>query len=638
MAQYGYAGEILKVNLSNGNFVKLPTTDYSERFLGGRGIVAKLYWDMVPPQAKAFDPENCLIFATGPMAGFPRFAGSRCQICGKSPAADPEYFSYANLGDRWGIYLKYAGYDGLAVQGKSDKPVYLFINNDTVEIRDASHIWGKSAFETCDSLKAELDKKVSVLAIGPAAENLVPFATLLTGDGSSGSGGLGSVMGSKRLKAVVVTGDKRPIAADPERLHYLADRVFRTIKIPSGDFPWIIPGRTKAKACYGCGIGCVRHTYTDENGRHYKSLCQPVDVYRKPAEKYYGGWNEVILYAERLCDQYGLDTIVMQSMIKWLTRCYEEGILGGEQTGLPLSKIGSTEFIETLTRKITFREGFGDLLAQGTLKAAEAIDDRARELANYSIFTRASEARDYDPRMFLHHALILATEPRRPISALHEAFHVLWRWLDWKNGIEGEHLTTEVLHKIARVFWGSAAAADYTTYEGKALAAKKIQDRTHAKESVIFCDPQWPIMYTDATDDFVGDPTLESQIVSAVTGRELDEAGLSRIGERVFNLIRAIQVRHGWEGSKGDRLMDHLHEEPLESVYFDPECRVPGRDGNIMSRKGAVVERDEFKKMKSEYYELRGWDVDSGFLTEACLKELQLEDVASDLFTRGFLK
>ncbi|MFC1942596.1 aldehyde ferredoxin oxidoreductase N-terminal domain-containing protein, partial [Chloroflexota bacterium] len=134
MAEFGYAGEILKVNLSDGNISRLSTADYAERFLGGRGIAAKLYWDMVPPQIKAYDPENCLIYITGPVAGFSRFAGSRWQVCGKSPAMEPESFSYANMGESWGSRLKYAGYDGLVVQGQADRPVYLFIHDDVVEI------------------------------------------------------------------------------------------------------------------------------------------------------------------------------------------------------------------------------------------------------------------------------------------------------------------------------------------------------------------------------------------------------------------------------------------------------------------------------------------------------------------------
>ena len=152
------------------------------------------------------------------MTGFNRLAACRWQVCGKSPATDPEVFSYANLGGKWGSGLKYAGYDGLVVQGQAERPSYLYINDGAVEIRDASPLWGRSAFEAADNLKAELGKGVSVLTIGPAAENLVSFATMLTDDGASGAGGLGSVMGSKRLKAIAVAGDKRPVAADPAGL------------------------------------------------------------------------------------------------------------------------------------------------------------------------------------------------------------------------------------------------------------------------------------------------------------------------------------------------------------------------------------------------------------------------------------
>ena len=229
MTEFGYAGKILTIDLSDGSTASLPSADYADRFLGGRGIAAKLYWDLVPPQTGALDPDNCLICVTGPVAGFTRLAGCRWQICAKSPAMDPEAFSYANLGDRWGSWLKYAGYDGLVVRGKADKPVYLFINNDTLEIRDASSLWGKTTFEAVDHLTAELGKAVSVLTIGPAAENLVCFATMLTDDGSSGASGLGSVMGSKRLKAIVVAGNKRPQAADPERLSHLAERILELL-------------------------------------------------------------------------------------------------------------------------------------------------------------------------------------------------------------------------------------------------------------------------------------------------------------------------------------------------------------------------------------------------------------------------
>jgi aldehyde:ferredoxin oxidoreductase len=639
MAEFGYAGEILKVDLSSGSITKLPTADYADRFIGGRGMAAKLYWDMVSPDTKALDPENCLICATGPVAGFPRFAGGRWQICGKSPAFDPEVFSYASMGERWGIRLKCAGYDSVAVQGKSDKPVYLYIHDGAVEIRDASPLWGKSTYETCYSLKAELGKGVNILTVGQAAENLVPFATTFTDEGSSGSGGLGGVMGSKKLKAIVAAGDRKPRAAEPDKLPELADYIAKQRKqFNPTNFPWIVPGRTKPYMCYQCGIGCTRQSYINDDGHRLRLYCQPIGIYRAPAERYYGDGQEIAFKFVQLLDRYGLDAIVIRPMLQWLTMCYEEGILNDEQTGLPLSKIGSVEFMETLIHKISYREGFGDLLARGTVKAAETLGERAKELITHMIATSASEGNDYDPRMILHNAMLYATEPRRPISQLHDAGIVLLKWIWWISGEKEEIVSSEVVRGIAERFWGTAAAADYTTYEGKALAAKKIQDRNHAKESLVVCDLALPILHTKTTSDHVGDPSIENQIYSLITGRETDEAGLNMMGERIFNLQRAILLRQGRGAREDDRLMDYLHEEPLRGTYPDPECRVPGKNGEEGSRRGAVVEREEFEKMKDEYYELRGWDVESGLQTVAKLEELQLGDIASDLQRRGLAK
>ena len=638
MTEFGYAGKILLTDLSDGSTASLPTADYADRFIGGRGIAAKLYWDLVPPQTGALDPDNCLICVTGPVAGFTRLAGCRWQICAKSPAMDPEAFSYANLGDRWGSWLKYAGYDGLVVRGKADKPVYLFINNDTVEIRDASSLWGKTTFEAADHLKVELGKTVSVLTIGPAAENLVCFATMLTDDGSSGASGLGSVMGSKRLKAIVVAGNKRPQAADPERLSHLAERVLELRKDTWKNWFIDIPGRTRLRPCYGCVSGCFRKSYKAEGGRRFKFFCQPVHVYWEIPQKYHDEWQEVSLLAIRLCDRYGLDTTVMQPLIAWLSSCYQEGVLREEDIGLPLSRIGSAEFIEELTRKIALREGFGDLLAQGTINAAAKVGPKAQQLLSASILTRANETRDYDPRLVLTNALFYATEPRRPINQVHELTHALWMWLNWSQGREDAFLSYGDLRVVAENFWGGAAAADFSTYEGKALAAKKIQDRAYAKESLILCDFLWPILWVRFAENHTGDPTMESRVLSAITGKEIDTAGLNKIGERIYNLQRAILLRQGSGGRQGDRLMDYLHEEPLQDVFFNPECLVPGKDGELVSRQGAIIDRTDFEKLKSEFYELRGWEVKSGLPTGTRLLDLELGDVAADLKARDLLR
>ena len=227
---------------------------------------------------------------------------------------------------------------------------------------------------------------------------------------------------------------------------------------------------------------------------------------------------------------------------------------------------------------------------------------------------------------------------RRPINQVHELTHALWLWLNWINEEEGAFISTDDFMNVAKNFWGGIQAADFSSYEGKALAAKKIQDRAYAKESLILCDFLWPVIWVRFADDHTGDPTLESQVLSAVTGREIDETGLNAIGEKVFNLQRAILLREGWGGRQGDRLLGYLHDEPLETVFFNPDCIVPGNNGEPVSRKGLHIERSDFENLKSEYYEERGWDVDSGLLKEAKLKDLGLSDIANDLKASDLLK
>ena len=642
MSQFGYAGRILKVDLSSGSSSSLPTDDYSNRFIGGRGIAAKLYWDMVPPETGAFDPDNCLICVTGPVAGFNGFAGSRWQICGKSPSGDREAFSYANLGGRWGVTLKYAGYDGLVIQGKADKPVYIYIKNDTVEIRDASRLWGMSAFDTSDILKKENGKDFSILTIGKAAENLVSFATILAEEGSSGSAGLGAVMGSKMLKAVIVAGDRKPVAADPERLRILAKQIREIHKIADHDEGmWKINESFKKHICYGCGVGCGRYVYKDSNGRKYKSFCQAMMFYLKPILEYTGEDNsETRLLASRLCDNYGLDTSVMHGMVECLSYCHKEGILTEKETGLPLSKIGTPEFIESLTEKITLREGFGDLLAKGTIAAAETIGEKAKERIGDFIATRNSETKDYDPRLIPITALIYATEPRRPIQTLHEPLSYLMNWVRWANGEENASFSSQKFRKVAYRIWDSEVAADFTNIEGKALAAKKAQDRAYVKESMILCDLSWMVIWSDYFGEHVDEPALEFQIFSAVTGKEVDEDALNRLGERNFNMQRSVLLRQGWNGREDDQLMDYYFHQPLKigELFCSPECIVPGKDGEIASKKGAVLDRQDFEKMKDEYYDLRGWDVETGLPRMSTLEDLDLPDIAVDLAERGLVK
>jgi aldehyde:ferredoxin oxidoreductase len=641
MPQYGYAGNILKVDLSDGSVKKQPSADYTEKYIGGHGIAARLYWEMVPPQAKAADPENCIIAASGPVAGFTGFAGSRWKICGKTPLGDPESFSYCNLGERWGAILKYAGYDAIAVRGKADRPAYIYIHDDKVEIRDASHLRGKSTFDASDALKAELGDGVSILTIGPAGENLIPFSIVLAEGDASGSGGLGAVMGLKNLKAIVVAGDKRPAAAHPDRVLQLAETIRANrpkMEIPS---MWGIPGLTRPHACYGCGIGCSRETYEIEKGRYYKSLCQSSDMYSTQSIKYTGKKDGAHLLAARLCDSYGLDSSVMQAMIEFLEACYKEGITDEKKTGLPLSKVGGPEFIQELTRKIALKEGFGATLAKGIIPAAAEIGPKAKDMLHLFVATRGSEKKDYDPRMLITTALCYAFEPRRPIQQLHEVSNMAMMWLGMDTDSKpGAMFSSDNFRRVAEKIWGSAIAADFSTYEGKALAAKKIQDRVFAKESLVVCDLRWTMTQPARALGTTADTVTEAQVYSAVTGKEMDEAEFASIGERIFNLQRAILLREGRRGRQDDRIMDYFFTEPLKKgeLFFNTDALMPGKNGEIISRVGAVVEKEKFEQMKTEYYGYRGWDAASGLPKKAKLEELQLKDIAADLNKRGLLR
>ena len=274
-------------------------------------------------------------------------------------------------------------------------------------------------------------------------------------------------------------------------------------------------------------------------------------------------------------------------------------------------------------------------LSQGTIKAARIIGKEAEEMISDFVATRASETKDYDPRMTNTTALLYATEPRRPIQQLHEISRIQRLWLNWATNGGGTTCSSEGIRKIADAFWGGSIAADFSSLEGKPLAAKMIQDRTYVKESLVLCDRTWAAF----PDGRAFDNTLESRIISAITGRELDEIGLNQIGERIFNLQRAILLREGWGGRRGDELLDYFHEQPLKKgeIFFNADGLVPGKDGEIISRIGTILKREEFGNMKNEYYELRGWDINTGLPTDRKLKELLLDDITVDLKARDLL-
>jgi aldehyde:ferredoxin oxidoreductase len=392
----------------------------------------------------------------------------------------------------------------------------------------------------------------------------------------------------------------------------------------------------KKFACYGCISGCDRAVYRADNGTMGKFFCQPPDFYAQWSQKYYGKLEDTPFFATRLCNQYGVDSQVIAMLAEWLRRCARAGILSDESTGIPISKLGSYEFIEALVRKTALREGFGDIMARGVFEGARLVGSQAEEQIPAGI-DQSGRYRVYGPKLYILNGLLYATEPKQPVNQLHEISFLIHPWLDWCNKTEDAYLSSEALLAISRRFFGSELAVDFSTYEGKALPAKIIQDREYAKESLILCDMAWPMTSVVPSADHVGDPTLESKVFHLVTGKELGEAGLYQIGDRIFNLQRAVHAREGHAGRQSDALLESDFTVPIKFAPDNPECLVPGKGGEIISRKGTMVDRKKFEKMKDEYYQARGWDVPTGRQTKANLSALGLQDVAEDLKSRGLI-
>jgi aldehyde:ferredoxin oxidoreductase len=642
--RYGYAGKILRVDLSSLSITSMPTEAYVDRFLGGRGIAAKIYWDEVPPEVKVFDPENRLIFATGPLAGLKGVSGSRWMICGKSALTTPEHFNYCNLGGNWGAQLKLAGYDAMVIKGKAKKPIYLLIEDEKVQIKDAYELWGKTTIETREILKKQLGSSISVVAIGQAGESMVTFASVLADKDASGSSGLGAVMGFKKLKAIAVRGTGEVKAAHPQQYRELANHareLRKGIDMESvggtDQMRQVLGTRLKKDYCWGCTGGfCFRAKYKASGGKEGKSMCGSATFYVLRAQKYYGEQTEVPFLANMICNEYGIDTHQVDVMMQWLSKCHQAGILTDDNTGIPLSRQGSLEFIETLVKKIALREGIGDILAQGTIRAADSIGQGAKELLTDYITDSGHFALIKAPRLYVSTALLYAMEPRQPTGQLNE-LGFMSVWLLWVYKQAGAFLSNDVARAIARRFLGSEAAVDFTSYDGKALAAKMIQDRECAKDSLILCSYLFPVLFSGGTEDHVGDPSLESKILSAVTGDDVDEAGLYRIGERIFNLQRAILAREGHRGRESDRISNYNFTKPLKFDLHNPQLLSPGKGDEVVSREGVVLDREKFESLKDEYYSLRGWDVATGFQTRAKLEQLGLGDMVEDLEQRGLI-
>jgi aldehyde:ferredoxin oxidoreductase len=630
---FGWCGKILNVDLSNFRVTERNTMDYADRFLGGRGIATRIYWEEVGPDVDAFDPENRLILMTGPLGGTGVQGASRFEAMGKSPMLMPEGFCYGNLGGFFGPYLKRAGYDGIVISGRSEKPVYVWIHDGKTKILDASLLWRKGVYDVREILKKTHGKNVRFVTTGVAGENMCRSANLLTDNEGSATGGFGAVMGSKNLKAIAVLGSGNPLVENPEKLKELNRLAIHLnkrdpIQVP---FPEEQVRRAGKSSCYQCGLDCkYRNSYRTASGKEVVRKCQSMFVYlpwvfRRPGES-----TETAVNATGICNDLSICTMEMANIIHWLESCYQAGFLTDKETGLDISKLGSNEFFENLANMIAHRKGFGNILAEGLLRAGETLGYEAKAFFTNEVSDVGSGA-TYSGREYLMNGLLYALEPRQPIAMLHEISWLTGLWVMNQANPKSSPVTSKVFRDAATKFWGHEKAWDLNTHEGKAIAAVNIMNRTYVKDSLLLCDSAWPIMVSWNTSDHVGDPGLESRIFSAVTGIETDEAGLNQYGERIFNLQRGVLLREGRRPKVDDVPDEFNFTDPVETVFMNPDVIVPGPGQEVISRKGQTLDRDVFEAMQKEFYGLRGWDIESGLQKAKTLEHLGLSDLMQDL-------
>ena len=648
MAKGGYAGRILSVNLTTGDIeVVLLDEALKSDFLGGHGINAKLLYDLVKPGTDPLSPDNVLIFGAGPLVGTMYPTASRASAMAKSPLSG--LISMSNAG-HFGQMLKFAGFDHLIIKGRADKPVYLRINDDDVQIADASHLWGKDNYETTDTLWAQLGSDHWVSSIGQAGENLVKFANIMTNKHSVfARTGLGAVMGSKKLKAIAIRGTKRVTVQEPGKFMKLVNQKLRAISEHTeevefarkmGSIAIIIQGdhmsqiqlppaghrdteardlqkymgafRLAAFACPGCPIGC-KHWLEPKDGKPFAVSCTAGTLAMPGIALSISTWAEMAKTTE-LSQRYGMDTIDTCALITLAIELQEKGILTKKDTdGLQLGW-GRAEEIRALIRRIAFREGLGDALADGTKGACEKIGQGS---AGYGMAIKgvsAPERLTPDLRSKLYHQMTFGrvVNPRGNTPECYKN-----PWMPPKTG-ERDAIRAAV-RKAASVIGLPPDATQRMLADVPAILAEQgynvprytkfVEQYCAVVNSLGLCDRPY-----ESLAEVTGIEML-SDAYSAVIGQEVSAAEQLQAADRIWNVQRAFNIRQG--GSrKDDQLPERFLREPLvtEKGEYPP------------------ARSDDFNILLDEYYEEHGWDPKTGKPGVEKLQWLGLEGVVKDIW------
>jgi len=597
----GWTGRLLRVNLSTGSVAKEDVPKkILEDYIGGSGLGAKIFHDEVSPDVDPLSPENKLLIITGPLAGTLAPTGGRYMVITKSPLTG--IWLETNSGGQWGAELKFAGYDGIVIEGKSENPVYLEILDGEVSLRDASSVWGKTLSETTAMLKdAVRDDDAKVLAIGPAGEQGVPMACVINELGrAAGRGGSGAVMGSKTLKAVVVRGTGSVTIAQPKEfkesvikslaimrenpvtgtaLYAYGTPVLVNIINTNGIFPTrnfsigVFEGAEnisgeqmaatilkKKTACFACPIACGRYCSVngefeaEGEGPEYESIwalgaqCGVDNL-------------AAITKANHLCNEYGIDTISMGNTIGCAMEAYERGLL--KDTGGLVLNFGNAEAMVEAVELTGKNEGIGKVLALGSKRLAEKVGE-----PGLSMSVKGLELPAYDPRGVKGQGLGYATSNR---GGCH---------------VQAYMISPEIL--------GLPEQLDRLTIEGKPAFVKMLQDFVCMVNALGMCEFTG---FALGADEYAA-------LLSNAVGTEYTVDQFMEAGERLFNLKRMMNVQMG-VSREDDTLPERLLKTPM------PEGPV----------KGHLAETE---KMIDEYYHLRDWDTD-GVPTDEKLSELGLK-------------
>ena len=608
----GYAGKIGWVDLTEGS-VQIQDLDenIARKYIGGKGLGAYLLYKHLQPGTDPLGPENIMIYVTGPLTGTNFPAVSRSGLITKSPLTGTFLDSYS--GGFFGTQLKWAGFDAIVVTGKANGPSYLIAEDSKIQIKKADHLWGFTTSETEKRLREELSSKkgerMSIAAIGPAGENLVRFANIINEKRAHGRGGAGAVMGSKNLKAVVVKGNRKLHKADEEGFKEVVKSCHRKIAEhpltrKGGAFPkygtmmtidltqetGTLPTRNwqentfdeekkisgdaflnyaiRPRACFACPISCSRDTKTAIDGVEY--ITEGPDYETIYAFGSSCGISDpaVIIAADRLCDDYGMDTISCGVTIGFAMECFEKGLISKEETdGIDLSFTNGSVLLEVI-HKIAKCEGVGMLLAEGSKRISEKVEGSK----DFAIHIKGLELPGYDPRGMKGQGLSYALSDR---GGCH---------------VRGNTLRTEIM--------GLPEPIDRYGYENKAAMVRNLQLTYATCDCVIACLFG---AFAITMQDY-------AEAISALTGWEVTEGELQTVAERAWNLTRLFNVREGFT-----RLDDTLPER----LFTQGSTKGPS--------KGEVMDRASFEKMLDDYYDLVGWDKSTGIPKEEKLKELEIE-------------